>query len=270
MTLIKRLCEPESFLGGQGRLTLQGGEVVKLRGGLLSRLFLFGDGSGFTFAAISDGASTVFIPDALGAAVRIGLVFFEVEVDPLRIIFTSGYSKISMNFGIRSCFEGLDFFFAFREDGESRGLYASGGSDIKTTVAGAEPGDGAGGIKTDELVGFGTALCGVREVRHAFAIAEIGPGFLNGTSGHGLHPEAFDGLIHAADVHDVLEDEFTFTTGITSIHDLSHGLGAGELENVTEAAFGLFDRLKIEFFRNGREDVELPWEILSVRAGGHF
>ena len=37
-----------------------------------------------------------------------------------------------------------------------------------------------------------------------------------------------------------------------------------------EAAFGLFDGLEGEVGGDGGEDIELPREVLAVRAGGHF
>ena len=138
--LIKSLGEPEGILGGKGSLTLQGREVVKLGRDLLGGIFVLGDNTGLALATLGDDTGTFFIPDAFGATVGIAFVLLEVEVDPLTGILTGIHSEESVDFGVRSGGEGCDFLFALREDGESGRLDASGGSDIKATVAGTEAG----------------------------------------------------------------------------------------------------------------------------------
>ena len=268
--LIKSLGEPEGILGGEGSLPLEGGEVVKLGRDLPRGFSVFGDDAGFVLATLGDDTGTFFIPDALGATVGICFVLLKVEVDPLAVVFAGVDTKESVDFGIRSRGESGDFLFALCEDGESGRLDASGGSDIKATVAGAETGQSAGGIEADEPVGFGAALSGVGKVGHFLAVAEFVPGLLDRAGGHGLHPEAFDGLLDLPVVHDVLEDELSLAAGITGIHDFGDVPELGELEDVAEASFGLFDGLEGEIAGDGREDVEFPRKVLSVGAGGHF
>ena len=156
----------------------------------------------------------------------------------------SGFDvEVGVDFVVVLADEGGDFALALGEDGEGGSLHAAGGGDVEATVAGAEAGEGAGGIETDEPVGFGAALGGVAEVGHFFAGAEFFPSVLNGLGGHRLHPEALDGLLDVADLDDVLEDEFTLAAGITSVDDEVEVFLFGEGEDVFEAAFGLFDGL---------------------------
>ena len=93
---------------------------------------------------------------------------------------------------------------------------------------------------------------------------------MDGSGGHGLHPEALHGFGDFPVFHDVLEDEFTFAAGITSVDDFGDVFFTSEGEDVFEAGLGPFDGLEGEFGGDGGEDIELPREVLAVRAGGHF
>ncbi len=270
VTLVESLGEAEGVLRGKGSFPLESGEVVELRSDLLGGLFLLGDDAGFSLAALGDEFGLLFIPDALGAAVGLVFALLKGEVDPLSFVFSGGDAEVTVDFGVRGGFESLDFLFALREDGEGGSLNATSGGDIKTTVAGAEAGQGASGVEANEPVGFGAALCGIGEIGHFLTFAEAGPGVLDRTGGHGLHPEALYGFIDLPVIHDVLEDEFTFAAGITGVYDLGDVFFTSELEDVLEAAFGLLDRLEGEFRGDGGKDIELPREVLTIGSGGHF
>jgi len=175
-----------------------------------------------------------------------------------------------VDFGIFGGGERLNFFFALREDGESGGLDAAGGGNVKATMAGAEAGEGAGRVEAHEPVGLRAALGSIGEVGHFAAFAQLIPGKLDRAGGHRLHPEAFHGLINLPVFHDVLEDEFSFTASITSVDDRGDLLLASEGEDVFEATFGLLDGLEGEFRGDGGKDVKFPGEVFSVGPGGHF
>ena len=274
VTLVKGLCELQGAAGGEaeaaGGLTLQGGEVVELGCDLLLGLGLFGDGAGLARAALDDGIGVFLLPDALGTAVGLVFGFLEVEVDPLAFVFTGFDVEGGVDFVVVLADESGDFAFALGEDGEGGSLHAAGGGNVEATVTGAETGQCTSGIEADEPVGLGAALGGVAEVGHVVTFAEFFPRVLNRLGGHRLHPEALDGFLDVADLHDVLENEFTLAAGITGINDKVEVLLFSEGEDVLEAAFRLFDGLQFEFAGDGGEDVEFPRQVLAIGAGGHL
>lgn len=102
-----------------------------------------------------------------------------------------------------------------------------------------------------------------------FVGAEVFPGGEDGTGGHGLHPEAFDGFLDFSDFDDVAEDEFAFATGVAGIDDEVDVFAFGEFEDLFEAWFGIGDGVEVEGFGDGGEDVEFPGEFFAVGAHGH-
>ena len=136
-------------------------------------------------------------------------------------------------------------------------------------MARAEAGQCAGGIESDEPVSLGAALGGIGEVAHGAGRAEIAPGFENGVLGHRLHPQALDGFFDFSVFDDVLENQFTFASGIASVDDFADVLAFGELEDLLEASLGIGDGVEIEARRNRREHIKFPRQILAIRAGGH-
>ena len=69
MALIKCLSEAEGVFRGKGGLTLEGGEIVKLRRDLFGRFFLFAYLAFFADAALANGDGFFLIPEAFCSAV---------------------------------------------------------------------------------------------------------------------------------------------------------------------------------------------------------
>ena len=77
VALIKRLSEAESIFRGEGSLTLERGEIVKLRRDLFGRFFLFAYLAFFADAAFANGKSFFLIPETLRSPVWIPEFFFQ-------------------------------------------------------------------------------------------------------------------------------------------------------------------------------------------------
>ncbi len=232
-------------------------------------LFLFGDDALFPGAAVFDVVGNLGVPDAFGAGVRLGFVLFPSLVKPGARVVAFFDLEVSGDFPVGLGDEGLDFLFALSEDGKRGSLHAACGGDIEAAVARAEAGEGAGGIETDEPIGLRAALGGIGEGLHGRAGAELVPGIEDGALGHGLHPEAFGGLLDLAVFDDVAEDEFAFASGIASVDDFGDVFAAGELEDLLESSLGVDDGVEVESLGDGGEDIELPRQFFAIGAGRH-
>ena len=100
MPLIESLGQTEGVFRGEGGFSLEGGEIVELRGDLFGRLLVLCDGPRFTLTAVSDLSGQVLVPDALGASVGIGFVFLEFEIDPFAFVFSCSDAEGPVNLGI--------------------------------------------------------------------------------------------------------------------------------------------------------------------------
>ena len=76
-------------------------------------------------------------------------VAFPVLVDPAACVFAFFDGEVCVDFGVWFGNKLADFFFAFGEDGKGGSLYAASCSDVEAAVAGAETGEGAGGVQAD-------------------------------------------------------------------------------------------------------------------------
>ena len=204
--LIERLGDLERDLRGKRCLTLEGGEIVKLRRDLLAGFRLFGNLRGFPAATIDDGFRQFLVPDAVGTAMGLVLVLLEGRIDPFPEILPCRDVHRGVNFEIRFRDEGLDFLFACGEDSQRRRLDAACGGDIEAAVAGVKTGQCAGRVQADKPIGLGAALRGVGEWLHLLVGAEVRPSGYDRAGGHRLHPQAFDRLIDFPDLHDVAEN----------------------------------------------------------------
>ncbi|KZS01308.1 Uncharacterized protein APZ42_002078, partial [Daphnia magna] len=157
-------------------------------GDLGAGLGLLGNGAGLAVAALLDRLGGGLVPDPLGAAVGEGFVLAEGLVDPLAVVAAGADAEVRMDFEVGAGFEGLDLGLAGGEDGEGRGLDPAGGGDVEAAVAGAEAGQGAGGIEADQPVGLGAALRGIGQRAHFLVGAELFPGLDDRLVGHRLHP----------------------------------------------------------------------------------
>ncbi len=267
--LIKRLGDLERALRGKRGFTLEGGEVVELRGNLGVRLFLLGDLAGLAGAAGDDGLGGLLVPDAFGFGKRGVLVLFPGFIDPLAEIFAGLDAEGAVDLEIGRRLEGADLGLALGEDGERRRLDATGGGDVESAVAGIETGEGAGGVEADQPIGLGAAFRGIGQRLHRLAGAEVFPSLEDGIIGHRLHPETLDRLVDAADFHDVAENQLTLAAGVAGIDDEVDVLALRQLEDLLQAGFGVRDGIQIELVGDGREDVEIPRQLLAIRSHRH-
>ena len=99
------------------------------------------------------------------------------------------------------------------------------------------------------------------------SVRRLFPGLEDRVVGHRLHPEPLDRLLDVADVHDVAEDEFALAAGVAGVDDAVDVLALGELEDLLEAGFGAFDRIELEVFGDGGQDVEVPGQLVLAVAG---
>jgi len=270
VTLVERLGQGQCVLGGKGSFALERGEVVELRRNLFGGLFLFADDAGLARAAGSDGRCAGLVPDALGAAMRQGRIFFEVRIDPFAGVAALGYREVGVHLPVVLRLEGLDFTLALGEDRQRGGLYAARCGDVKPAMAGTEAGEGAGGVEPHQPVRLRAALGGIGQMLHLRAVAELVPGFLDGVGRHGLHPQPLDRLADPADVHDVLKNQLALPPGVTGVDDHVELFFLRESQNMLEAALCLFDRLQFEGFGDGRQHLEFPGQVLAVGPGRHF
>ena len=105
---------------------------------------------------------------------------------------------------------------------------------------------------------------------HILGGAQAAPGVLNRAGGHGLHPKSGDGLIDFTDLHYILDDQFSFTAGVTGVDDGNKLFFACQGEYVLQSSGRLLDWLQFKFLRDGGKNVEVPGQVFSVRAGRHF
>ena len=113
MAFIKCLSEPESVFRGKRGLTLERGEIVKLRRDVFGRVFLFFYLAFFADAALANGHGFFLIPEALRSAVWMLGVFLPVEVDPFAGVVALSHGKVGVDLPVVFGLEGLDLTLTF-------------------------------------------------------------------------------------------------------------------------------------------------------------
>ena len=111
VTLIERLRQAQGVFGSKRRLSLQSCEVVKLGRDLLGRLFVLRDDAGLALASVGDDLGALLVPEALGAAMWIVGILFEIGIDELARVGSGSDLEGAVDFGVRGWGESLDFFF---------------------------------------------------------------------------------------------------------------------------------------------------------------
>ena len=269
---IERLRDGKRRLGGIAEaavgLALQARQVEeqgrKLTGALRGLLDL----AHAVAAGRSNPAGLVLRPEALGLAVGIILVLAEVRVDPDALVFARGDAEHGGNLPVALGHEGIDLLLTLDDDRERRRLNTADGRQEEAAFLGVEGGHGARAVDADKPVGFGSAAGGGLKGLHLIVGAQMTEALLNGVLRHGLEPEALDGLLAAAGLHDVAEDQFTLASRVACVDDFGHGTASDLLRQGLELLFGLLDRLEIEVGRQHGKVLEGPAAALDIKLFG--
>ena len=98
--------------------------------------------------------------------------------------------------------------------------------------------------------------------------AQGGKALANGGRGHGLEPEALDGLFGLGVLDDVTENQFAFAAGVASVDQAVHVLALDEAEQDLEARAGFLDGLEIEVRRNDGQVGKSPFAAFDFHPFG--
>ena len=267
---VKGLGDAERALGAEAEaavgLALERGQIVEegreLRGGLL----LLGDGAGPAANLVPDGFGLGLIEQPLGAGVLVGALA-ESRVEPAAVVLAGPHVEIRVDLEIRARFEGADPLVALDQDGQRRRLHAADGRELEAAELGVERRHGPRGVDAHQPVALGAGKRGLGQRHHVLVAPQVVEGVADGFRGHGLEPQAADGLLGAGELGEVAEDEFALAAGVAGVDDLVHVLaGHQALEQLEAALAPLVNRGQLELVGDDGQGVEGPLPRLASAA----
>ena len=157
-----------------------------------------------------------------------------------------------------------DLQLAFVNDGERRRLHAPDGGDVAGARTKHAFGDRAGAVDADEPVAFAPGTGGVREAAHFTLVAQMLEGVPNCLRGHGLQPEAFDGVFVLGQKAKVVENELALAAGVAGVDDFADVFSGDQFLQVSEDVLRFIDRLELELLRDNWKSFQTPESVFFL------
>ena len=239
---------------------------------MLRGLFAFLNNSDLAFATSDHSVGFFFGPNAFGFRLVVIFVLLKILAEPTPCVLASVDFKICMDFEIRFWDETANFSFAFGKNDKCWRLNSTGRGYIEATVPRSKSGQRSRPVESNQPVALASADGGIGQVIHLLARPHGVPRLDDRAISHRLHPHALDVkvLFDIRHLHQVAKNQFSFSTGIASVHDGRDVLLFQQTDQQLEPSFAALDWLQLELFRDVRQVFHAPRQLFSVLLGGHF
>ncbi len=161
-----------------------------------------------------------------------------------------------------------DLRFPLDHDGQRGRLHPAHGGFVKTARLRVKGRHGAGAVDANQPVGFGTAESRVGQRPHGVILAQLLKALANRRRGHGLQPEALNGLLRLGKLDDVAENQFALAPGVTSIDERVHVVAFNQLLQDLQPRLAFLNRQQVKMRRNHRQTFECPFAARGFDAFG--
>ncbi len=160
--------------------------------------------------------------------------------------------------------EGEDLQLPVHQHGQGRGLHPACGPGVLLGAGLHPPGQGPGGVHSDQPVCLRAASGGVAQAIILGAGPQILEALADGLGGHRLQPEALAGLVNLQVVQDLAKDQLALAAGVAGVDHARDVLAVEQFLECRQA--GRVALLGLEFEGGGkdRQILELPLPVAGV------